>query len=77
MASVANPATFDFHADWFGDRIVNPDHVRRNCVRLAALGAVGATHAPLAGPAGRQCVLPAFLKRFIEEQRDFRSLCRE
>ena len=70
-AGIANPAGFDFQADWLRDRPVNADHVRRNYLRLVASGADEAAHAPLAALAGRQRVLPAVLKRYLTEQRKF------
>ncbi|KAF0293569.1 hypothetical protein FJT64_008674 [Amphibalanus amphitrite] len=76
-ASVANPAGYDFQAQWLGDRIVNPEHVRRNYGRLASLGAGDAAHSAPVTPSGRQLVLPRLVTGYLKEQREWRRSCRE
>ena len=76
-ASVSNPDGYDFQAHWLGDRVVNPDHVWRNCARLAALGAADAAHAAPITPAGRQRVLPFIVRRYLTAQREWRRSHRE
>ena len=76
-ASVANPAGYDFQSHWLGDRVVNPDHVRRNYARLATMGAGEASHSVTVTPSGRQLVLPHIVSRYVSEQREWRRSCRE
>ena len=76
-ASVSNPDGYDFQAHGRANRVVNPDHVWRNCARLAALGAADAAHAAPITPAGRQRVLPFIVRRYLTAQREWRRSHRE
>ena len=76
-ASVANPGDWDFQGQWLGDNVVNPDHVRRNYARLAALGAGDAAHSAPVTPSGRQRVLPRIVKRYLVSQRRWSQSRRE
>ena len=76
-ACIANPPGYDFQGEWLGDRVVNPTHVRANYKRLAAIGARDAAHAPVAPLAGRQCVLPALVKRYLRAQREYKRSCHQ
>ena len=76
-ATVANPAGYDFQAQWLGDRVVIPDQVRRNYSLLATLGAGDAAHAAPITPTGRQRVLPFIVRRYLTAQREWRCSQRE